>query len=243
MPSSRLRYMFSIMTMASSTTKPTDTASAISDRLLIENPATHIAAQVPASASGTEMPAAMVGVIRRTNTNTTSMTRNAVASSVHSISSTLARMVPVRSERMEISTPPGIHCLSSGNSAFTRSTVSMTLASLLLGDQDQHRRLLVEPGDRTAVARRHRERSATSDSFTKLPLAALDHDVAELRGGTHLRIGSQRLARGPHALNDPTGPIALALTMAVRTSSVEIPARRQRTGIEARYGRRADRRR
>ena len=39
MPRSRLRNMFSIMTMASSTTKPTETASAISVRLLIEKPA------------------------------------------------------------------------------------------------------------------------------------------------------------------------------------------------------------
>ena len=38
MPRSRLRNMFSIMTMASSTTKPTETASAISDRLSIEKP-------------------------------------------------------------------------------------------------------------------------------------------------------------------------------------------------------------
>ena len=65
LPRSRLRNMFSIMTMASSTTKPTETASAIRVRLLIENPAAHMAAQVPASDSGTVMPAAMVGVPRR----------------------------------------------------------------------------------------------------------------------------------------------------------------------------------
>ena len=60
MPFSRLRNTFSIMTMASSTTKPTETASAISEMLSIEKPATHISAQVPASASGTVTPAAMV---------------------------------------------------------------------------------------------------------------------------------------------------------------------------------------
>ena len=47
MPFSRLRNTFSITTMASSTTKPTETASAISEMLSIEKPATHIAAQVP----------------------------------------------------------------------------------------------------------------------------------------------------------------------------------------------------
>ena len=61
MPFSRLRKQFSIITMASSTTKPTETASAISERLSIENPIAHIAAQVPASDSGTVTPAAMVG--------------------------------------------------------------------------------------------------------------------------------------------------------------------------------------
>ena len=60
--------MFSIMTMASSTTKPTETASAISVRLLIEKPASHMAAHVPASDRGTVMPAAMVGVGRRRKT-------------------------------------------------------------------------------------------------------------------------------------------------------------------------------
>ena len=48
MPCSRLRYMFSIITIASSTTKPTAIASAISDRLLIEKPSVHIPAHVPA---------------------------------------------------------------------------------------------------------------------------------------------------------------------------------------------------
>ena len=60
MPFSRLRNTFSITTIASSTTKPTETASAISEMLLIEKPATHISAQVPASASGTVTPAAIV---------------------------------------------------------------------------------------------------------------------------------------------------------------------------------------
>ena len=64
-PRSRLRNMFSIMTIASSTTKPTETANAISVRLLMENPAAHMAAQVPASDKGTVMPAARVGVPRR----------------------------------------------------------------------------------------------------------------------------------------------------------------------------------
>src|SRR3954453_15024849 len=131
-PFSKLRKQFSIITMASSTTKPTETASAISDRLSIENPATHIMAQVPASASGTGTPAAIVAAVRRRNTNTTSMTRLMVAKSVNCMSRMLARIVPVRSDSTEISTPAGIQRLSSGNSSRIGSTVSITLESLAL---------------------------------------------------------------------------------------------------------------
>ena len=107
--------MFSIMTMASSTTKPMQTASAISDRLSMEKPAAHIAAQVPASDSGTVMPAAKVAAVRRRNRNTTSITSIAVAASVICMSCTLARMVSVRSVSTEMSRPAGIHCRNSGS--------------------------------------------------------------------------------------------------------------------------------
>ncbi len=107
--------MFSIITMASSTTKPMQTASAISDRLSIEKPAAHIAAQVPASDSGTVMPAAMVEAVRRRNSATTIITRMTVAPSVSCMSCTLARMVWVRSASTEISRPAGTHCRSSGS--------------------------------------------------------------------------------------------------------------------------------
>src|SRR5262245_3570944 len=128
-PLSRLRKQFSIMTIASSTTKPTDTASAMRERLSMENPTHHIIAQVPASASGTVMPAAMVAAARRRNTNTTSITSVTVVSSVTCMSPTLERIVVVRSESMDISTPAGIQRLMSGMISRMRSTVSITLAS------------------------------------------------------------------------------------------------------------------
>ena len=53
MPPSIWRTMFSSMTMASSTTKPTDSVSASSVMLLIEKPNAYIAAQVPISETGT----------------------------------------------------------------------------------------------------------------------------------------------------------------------------------------------
>ncbi len=60
-PMARLRSMFSIITIASSTTNPTETASAIREILSIEKPTHHIKAHVPESASGTVTPAASVG--------------------------------------------------------------------------------------------------------------------------------------------------------------------------------------
>ncbi len=52
--------MFSTITMASSTTKPVEMVSAISDRLLSEKPHRCITPNVPISDSGTATPGMMV---------------------------------------------------------------------------------------------------------------------------------------------------------------------------------------
>ena len=58
--------MFSITTMASSTTKPVAMVRAISVRLLIEKSRNPITAKVPTSDSGTATPGIMVaGTLRR----------------------------------------------------------------------------------------------------------------------------------------------------------------------------------
>ena len=228
-PFSRLRKQFSIMTMASSTTKPTETASAISDRLSIENPATHIAAQVPASASGTVMPAAMVAAVRRRNTNTTSITRPMVASSVSCMSRMLARMVPVRSESTEMSTSAGIQRLSSGNSSRMRSTVSMTLESLALvttSSTDGCRlyqpkeRLLRTPGSIEAMA----------ESRTTVPLTVRTTSGSYSDAARSWSLMPMVMAR-PSPSNTPTGPAALELAMEVRTSSMDRPIEASASGL------------
>ena len=152
MPFSRLRKQFSIITMASSTTKPTDTTSAISDRLLIEKPATHIIAQVPASASGTVTPAAMVAAVRRKNRNTTSITSAIEMTSVSCMSNTLARIVAVRSDS-------DVDLDAGGNPALQfRQHRSHAVDGLdhvgvgRLGEHQQDRGLAVEPAERAAVA-------------------------------------------------------------------------------------------
>ena len=188
MPFSRLRKQFSIITMASSTTKPTETTSAISDRLLIEKPATHISAQVPASASGTVTPAAMVAAVRRRNTNTTIITRAIAITSVSCMSNTLARIVWVRSDRISMSTPAGIQRLISGSSSRTRSTVSITLASadLVITSRIEgwplyqpNERLLRTPGSIEAMA----------ESRTTVPLAARITSGSYCDGRAQLVVG------------------------------------------------------
>ena len=175
-PFSMLRNTFSIITIASSTTKPTETASAISDRLSIENPTHHISAQVPASDSGTVTPAARVGVARRRNRNTTSITSAMVPASVSCMSATLARIVPVRSDRIETSMSAGIQRLISGISARMLSTVSMTLASPCLV------MMISTDGSRLNQAAERLLRvlcstDAMSESRTTLPLADLTTSV------------------------------------------------------------------
>ena len=74
MPPSIWRTMFSSMTMASSTTKPTESVSASSVMLLIEKSKAYIAAQVAISEIGTASAGMMVAVAERRNRKITRMT-------------------------------------------------------------------------------------------------------------------------------------------------------------------------
>jgi hypothetical protein len=82
-PSSMWRTMFSIITMASSITKPVPIVSAISDRLSRLNPASHITPKVATSDSGSATPAMTVARTERRKTNTTRTTRAALRTSVN----------------------------------------------------------------------------------------------------------------------------------------------------------------
>ena len=127
-PSSMWRTMFSIMTMASSTTKPVPMVSAISDRLSSEKPANHITPKVAISDSGSATPAMMVARMVRRKISTTSTTRATLRISVNCTSWIEARMVVVRSCTTVSFAAAGIARRSRGSSACTRCTVSMTLA-------------------------------------------------------------------------------------------------------------------
>ena len=75
--------MFSIMTMASSTTKPVPMVSAISDRLSRLKPQNHITAKVAISETGSATPAMMVARQERRNSSTTSTTSPTLSTSVN----------------------------------------------------------------------------------------------------------------------------------------------------------------
>ena len=120
--------MFSIMTIASSTTKPVATTSAISVRLLIEKPARYMTPNVPTSESGTAtLGISVAGRLRRKRKITITTSAIAIASSIWT-SRTDARMVTVRSVRTVTSTAAGSDAVSCGRARLMRSTTSITFA-------------------------------------------------------------------------------------------------------------------
>ena len=106
-PFSTNREMFSIITIASSTTKPVAMVSAMSVRLLIEKPARYMTPNVPISDNGTATAGITVAFTLRRNRKIT-MTTSATASiSSYWTSRTDARIVVVRSVSTLTSTELG----------------------------------------------------------------------------------------------------------------------------------------
>ena len=89
--------MFSIITIASSTTNPVEIVSAISDRLSRLYPSAYIAANVPTSDSGTATLGIIVAYRLRRNRKITSTTSPMVSISSNSTSFTDAWMLVVMS--------------------------------------------------------------------------------------------------------------------------------------------------
>ncbi len=120
--------MFSSITMASSTTKPTAMVSAISERLSRLYPTTYITAAVPRMASGTVTLGISVAATLRRNRKMTATTSAIVSTSVNSTSRTEPRMVCVASRITFTDTAGGSAARRRGSVALMRSTVSITLA-------------------------------------------------------------------------------------------------------------------
>ena len=122
------RAMFSIITIASSTTKPVEIVSAISVRLLRLYPSRYITPKVPTSESGTATLGMIVADRLRRNRKMTITTSAIVSSNSNSTSCTEARIVVVRSVSTATFTDPGSEACRRGNNAFTLSTTVMMLA-------------------------------------------------------------------------------------------------------------------
>ena len=96
-PSSRCRLMFSITTIASSTTNPVEIVNAISDKLSSVYPSRYITANVPSRLKGTATVGISVDRTSRRNRNTTMITSRIEITSVRVTSLTEARIVVVLS--------------------------------------------------------------------------------------------------------------------------------------------------
>ena len=102
------RTMFSIMTMASSTTKPVPMVSAMSERLSREKPQNHMMPKVATKESGNATPAMMVARMVRRKMSTTVITSATLSMSVNCTSRTEARMLAVASCTTVSVAPTGI---------------------------------------------------------------------------------------------------------------------------------------
>ena len=161
--------MFSITTMASSTTKPVAMVSAIRVRLLMLKPARYMTPKVPIRDNGTAMPGIVVAGTLRRKTKITSTTKATDRNSSMRTSRTEARMVTVRSVSGAMSTDVGSIACNLGNNCWMRSTTSITLAPgwrwMLTTTAAVP---LAQAASRTFSALS--TASATSDSFTGAPL-------------------------------------------------------------------------
>src|ERR1700731_4112308 len=115
--------MFSIITMASSTTNPVEMVNAMSERLSRLYPDRYIMPKVPISERGKATLGITVAQTLRRKMKITRITRKTVSSRVNWTSRTDARMVCVRSVRMVTLTDGGIEAVSFGSNSLIRSTV------------------------------------------------------------------------------------------------------------------------
>src|SRR5438105_3762117 len=103
--------------MQSSTTKPIEMTSAISETLLRLKPATYIAANEPSNAIGMAIEGMTVAQKLRRNSMITSTTSATAITSVNSTSCTDARIVEVRSRMTSTVMAGGILAVRRGNCA------------------------------------------------------------------------------------------------------------------------------
>ena len=128
MPASMWRLVFSSTTIASSTTNPVATVSAIRLRLLSEKPSRYITPKVPSSETSVATAGMTVARTLRRKALTTRTTSMIAMASVSSTSCSDERMECVRSVATCSLMSCGSCSCRSGSSARTASTVSMAFA-------------------------------------------------------------------------------------------------------------------
>ena len=116
------------MTMASSTTKPTEIVNPISEMLSRLKPPTYMTAKVAISDSGTATLGITVAQTVRKKMKMTTITSVIVSIIVICTSCTAARVTAERSETRSTWTEGGIDCSSCGISSLMRSTSARVFA-------------------------------------------------------------------------------------------------------------------
>ena len=146
--------MFSITTIASSTTKPVATTSAISVRLLIEKPARYMKPKVPTkdSGHGHARDDRRAEILRR-NRKITRTTRPIAHASSICTSRTEARIVTVRSVSTATSIAAGSDAVSCGNCSLDAIDHLDHVGAGLALDVEDDRRHLVHPRREAHVLR------------------------------------------------------------------------------------------
>ena len=130
--------MFSVTTMASSTTKPVEMVRAISERLSRLKPNRYITPKVPTSETGTAMPGINMVRESRRNTKTTRMTRTMEITRVRSTSWMEARMVVVRSMTTFRLMACGMEVLQLGHQRVNAVDRLDDIGARLAEDDEQH---------------------------------------------------------------------------------------------------------
>ena len=161
--------MFSIITIASSTTKPVAIVSAISVRLLMEKPARYITPNVPTSDSGTATLGMIVAGTLRRNTKITITTSATASSSSNCTSRTEARMVTVRSVSRTTSTAAGSEALQLRQQLLDAVDDLDDVGARLALDVEDDRRRGRSPRQRGATFSAPSTASATSYTRTGAP--------------------------------------------------------------------------
>ena len=140
------RAIFSIMTMASSTTKPVEMVSAIRERLFRLNPSRYMAPKVPTRDRGTATLGMIVAARLRRKRKMTSTTRATASISSNCTSLTEARMVVVRSVSTETLTAGGRELCKLRQQFLDPVDDLDDVGPRLPLDVDDHRRGVVHPG-------------------------------------------------------------------------------------------------